>query len=78
MTVCAEDTARNVYGGGAVGLAFSSGYRHHNYVSAVVIGYGHSQCRVMLTPFTSHLVVAAFSGHKNGKVRQQGELKQIY
>jgi hypothetical protein len=32
----------------------------------------------MLAPYTGHLVVEAFSGYKNGKVRQNGQLKRIY
>jgi hypothetical protein len=78
VSVCVEDTARSVYGAGAVGLAFTSGYRHHNAVSTATIGYGHSKCHSMLTPYTGHLVVEAFSGYKNGKVRQNGKLKRIY
>ena len=78
ITVCVEDTARSVYGAAAVGLAFDSGYRHHDNVSAVTIGYSHTQCRVMITRYTDHLVVEALSGYKNGKVRQHGELKRIY
>jgi hypothetical protein len=78
VSVCVEDTAQSVYGAGAVGLAFTSGYGRHNAVSAATIGYGHSKCHSMLTPYTSHLVVEAFSGYKNGKVRQNGQLKPIY
>ena len=78
ITVCVEDTARSVYGAAAVGLAFDAGYRHHDNVSAVTIGYGHAQCRAMSTRYTSHLVVEALSGYKNGKVRQQGRPKRIY
>ena len=78
ITVCVEDTARSVYGAAAVGLAFDSSYRHHDNVSAVTIGYGHTQCHVMSTQYTSHLVVEALSGYKNGKVRQQGRPKRIY
>jgi len=78
VTVCVKDTAQGVYGAGAVGLAFTSGFRHHNAVGAVTIGDDHSQCQVMLTPYTSHLVVVAFSGYQDGKVRQEGKLKQIY
>ena len=78
ISVCVEDTAPSVYGAAAVGLAFDSSYRHHDNVGAVTIGYDHSQCRVMSTRYTSHLVVEALSGYKNGKVRQRGKLKQIY
>jgi hypothetical protein len=78
VSVCVEDTARSVYGAGAVGLAFTSGYRHHNAVSTATIGYGHSKCHSMLMPYTGHLVVEAFSGYKNGKVRQNGKLTRIY
>ena len=78
VTVCVKDTARDVYGAAAVGVAFDSGYGHHNVVGAATIGYNHTQCRVMTTGYTSHLVVEALSGYKNGKVRQRGKLKQIY
>src|SRR6266581_6168 len=78
VTVCIEDTARGVYGAAAVGLAFDSRYRRHDNVSAVTVGYHHTQCRATLTRYTSHLVVEALSGYKNGKVRQRGELKRIY
>ena len=78
VTVCVEDTARGVYGAAAVGLAFDSQYRRHGNVSAVTVGYDRTQCRATLTRYTSHLVVEALSGYKNGKVRQRGELKRIY
>ena len=78
ITVCVEDTAPSVYGAAAVGLAFDSSYRHHDNVGAVTIGYDHTRCRVMSTRYTSHLVVEALSGYKNGKVRQRGKLRQIY
>jgi len=78
ITVCVEDTAPSVYGAAAVGLAFDSSYRHHDNVGAVTIGYDHTRCRVMSTRYTSHLVVEALSGSKNGKVRQRGKLRQIY
>ena len=78
VTVCVEVTTRSVYGAAAVGLAFDSGYRRHDNVSAVTIGDDHARCRVMVTPYASHLVAEALSGYKNGKVRQQGELKRIY
>ena len=78
MTVCVEDTSRNVYGAAAVGLAFDSRYQRHDNVSAVTVGYHHTQCRASLTRYTSHLVVEALSGYKNGKVRQRGKLKRIY
>ena len=78
VSVCVEVTARDVYGAAAVGLAFDSGYRHHDNVGAVTLGYGHTQCRVMVTRYVSHLVVEALSGYKNGKVRQRGQLKQVY
>jgi hypothetical protein len=78
VTVCVEDTARSVYGAAAVGLGFDSRYRRHDNVSAVTVGYDHTQCRAMLTRYTSHLVVEALSGYKNGKVRQRGQLKRIY
>ena len=78
VTVCVEDTARGVYGAAAVGLAFDSRYRRHGNVSAVTVGYHRTQCRAILTRYTSHLVVEALSGYKNGKVRQRGELKRVY
>ena len=78
MTVCVEDTARGVYGAATAGLAFDSGHRSHDIVSAVTVGYGHTQCRVTLARYTSHLVVEALSGYKNGKVRQRGKLKRVY
>lgn len=78
VTVCVQDTARGVYGAVAVGLAFDPGYRHHNTVSAVTIGYAHTQCRVMTSSYTGHLVVEALSGYKNGKVRQHGRPERIY
>ena len=78
IAVCVKDTARSVYGAAAVGLAFDSGYRHHDDADAVTIGYDHTQCRVIIARYTSHLVVEALSGYKNGKVRQRGELKRIY
>ena len=78
VTVCVEDTARSVYGAAAVGLAFDSGYRHHHNVSAATVGYDHARCRAMVTRYTSHLVVEALSGYKNGKIRQRGKLKRVY
>ena len=78
VTVCVEDTARSVYGAAAVGLAFGPGYRHHSNVGAAAVGFGHSQCDTIETPYKSHLVVEALSGEKNGKVDQRGHLKRIY
>ena len=78
VAVCVQDTAPDVYGGVAVGLAFDPGYRHHNTVSAVTIGYTHTQCRVMTSRYTGHLVVEALSGYENGKVRQHGRPERIY
>jgi hypothetical protein len=78
VSVCAEVTARSVYGAAAIGLAFDSSYRHHDNVSAVTIGDDRARCRVMVTRYAGHLVVEALSGYKNGKVRQHGELKRIY
>jgi len=78
VTVCVEDTARSVYGAAAVGLAFDSRYQRHDNVGAVTVGYHRTQCRAILTRYSSHLVVEALSGYKNGKVRQRGELKRIY
>jgi len=78
VIVCVEDTARGVYGAARAGLAFDSGYRSRDIVSAVTVGYDHAQCRVTLARYTSHLVVEALSGYKNGKVRLRGELKRVY
>jgi hypothetical protein len=78
VTVCVRDVTRGVYGAAAVGLAFDSGYRHHDDVSATAIGYGHTQCRVMTTRYTGHLVVEALSGYRNGKVRRHSTPKRIY
>ncbi len=78
VSVCVEDTAPSVYGAAAVGVVFDSSYRHHDSVSAVTIGYDHTQCHAMTTRYTSHLVVEALSGYQNGKVRQRGKAKQIY
>lgn len=78
VSVCVEDTAPSVYGAATVGLAFDSSYRHHDNVGAMAIGYDHTQCRAMSTRYTSHLVVEALSGYKNGKVRQRGKPKRIY
>ncbi len=78
VSVCVEDTAPSVYGAATVGLAFDSSYRHHDNVGAVTIGNDHTQCRAMSTRYTSHLVVEALSGYKNGKVRQRGKPKRIY
>ena len=78
VSVCVEDTAPSVYGAATVGLAFDSGYRHHQNVGAATIGYDHTQCHAMTTRYTSHLVVEALSGYQNGKIRQRGELKQVY
>src|SRR5260370_32942696 len=62
VTVCVQDTARTVYGAAAVGVAFDSSYRHHDDVGAAIIGYDHTQFRVMTTRHTSHLFVEALSG----------------
>jgi len=78
VTICVEDTARDIYGAAAAGLAFDSGYQRHDSVSAVTIGYNHAQCRAMVTRYTGHLVVEALSGYENGKVRQRGRLKRVY
>ena len=78
VTVCVKDVVRGVYGAAAVGLAFDSGFRRHDNVSTTAIGYGHAKCRVMVTPYTGHLVVEALSGNKNGEVRRHGPPKRIY
>ena len=77
VTMC-RGHPRGVYGAATAGLAFDSGYRRHDIVSAVTVGYDHTQCRVTLARYTSHLVVEALSGYKNGKVRQRGKLKRVY
>ena len=76
VTVCVKDTARDVYGGAAAGVAYQGA--HHQAVSAVVIGYRHSACRTMMTRYTSHLAVDALSGWRNGKVRQVGRVRQVF
>jgi len=78
VTVCVKDIARDVYGVAAAGLAFDSGYRHHDDVSTTAIGYGHTQCRALVTRFAAHLVVEALSGYRNGKVRRHSTPKRIY
>lgn len=78
VSVCVEDTAPNVYGAAAVGLAFDSRYRHHDNVGTVTIGDDHTQCHTMTTRYTSHLVVEALSGYQDGKIRQRGKPRQIY
>jgi hypothetical protein len=78
VSVCVEDTAPSVYGAATVGLAFDSSYRHHDNVAVATIGYDHTRCHVVSTRYTSHPVVEALSGYKNGNVRQRGKLKQIY
>jgi len=78
VAVCVKDIARDVYGAAAAGLAFDSGYRHHDDVSVTAVGYGHTQCRAMVTRYTEHLVVGALSGYRNGQVRRHGAPKRIY
>lgn len=78
VTVCVRDVADGVYGAAAAVLAFDSSYQRHADVSATAIGYGHTQCRVMTTGYTGHLVVEALSGYRNGKVRRHGTPKRIY
>ena len=78
VTVCVEDVARDVYGAAAAGLAFDSGYRHHDDVSATAVGYGNTQCRAMVSRYTEHLVVGSLSGYRNGKVRRHSTPKRIY
>jgi hypothetical protein len=78
VTACVEDTARGVYGAATAGSVFDSVYRSHDIVSAVTVCYGHTPCRATLAHYTSHLVVEALSGYKNGKVRQRGGLKRVY
>lgn len=76
ITVCVTVNARGVYGGAAAGIAYNG--PHRQVVSAVVIGFGHTACRTMITRYTNHLVVDALSGWRNGKVRQTGRFRQIY
>jgi hypothetical protein len=78
VTVCVTDTARDVYGGEAAGVASNGGYTRRRGISTVVIGYGHTSCVTMTTGCTSHLVVDALSGYRNGKVRQAGKLRRVY
>ena len=78
VTVCVKDVVRDVYGAAAAGLAFDSGYQHHDDVSATAIGYGHMQCRALVTRYSGHLVVEALSGYRNGKVRSHSTPEQIY
>lgn len=78
VTVCVKDAARDVYGAAAAGLAFDSGYQHHDDVSSTAIGYGHMQCRALVTRYSGHLVVEALSGYRNGKVRSHSIPKRIY
>jgi hypothetical protein len=77
ITVCVRDTARDVYGGAAAGVAFGGSHRQV-VVSAVAIGYRHSSCQTMTSTYTIHLVVDAVSGWPNGKVRKAGRVKQVY
>jgi hypothetical protein len=76
ITVCIKDTARDVYGGAAAGVAYDD--KHRQAVTAITIGYGHVGCRTMTTRNTAHLVVDAVSGWRNGKVRQAAPARQIY
>ena len=78
ITVCVKDTGHGIYGAATVGLAFDSSYRRHGDVSAATIGYGHTQCRMMVKQYTGHLVVEALSGYENGQIRQHGMPKRIY
>jgi hypothetical protein len=78
VTVCVEDTARGVCGAAAVGPAFDSGYRRHDIVSAVTVGYHHTQCRATLARCTSHLVIEALSGYKTARSARRGKLKRVY
>jgi hypothetical protein len=76
IAVCVKDTARDVYGGAAAGVAFDGA--QHQVVSAVAIGYRHSACQTMTSKYTSHLAVDAVSGWPDGKVRKAGRVKQVY
>ena len=78
VAVCVKDVARDVYGAAAAGLTFDSGYRHHDDVSVTAVGYGHTQCRAMVSRYTEHLVVESLSGYRNGKVRRHSTPKRIY
>jgi hypothetical protein len=78
VTVCVVDTSRDVYGAAAAGVAFSTAYSRHSEVSVATVGYRHPRCTTMALPYTGHLVVDAVSGYRDGKVRQHGEVKQIY
>lgn len=76
VTVCVRDLAPGIYGGAAAGVATQG--RHRQAIAAVVIGYQHTACRTMTTPFTAHLAVDAISGFRDGKIRQVGHIRQIY
>jgi hypothetical protein len=78
VTVCIQDTSRSVYGAAAAGLTFGPGYHRHSDADAATVGFGHHQCHTMLSPYTSHLVVEALSGERNGKIRQHGHPERIY
>ncbi|MBV9451153.1 MAG: hypothetical protein JO345_35225 [Streptosporangiaceae bacterium] len=76
ITVCVKDTAHDVYGGAAAGVAYDA--RHHQAVTAITIGYGHTGCQTMTSRYTAHLVVDTLSGWRDGKVRQAGPARQVY
>ncbi len=77
VTVCVKDTARDVYGGAAAGVAYDDG-KHRQAVTAITIGYGRTGCQTMTSRYTAHLGVDALSGWRNGKVRQAGPAGQVY
>lgn len=78
ITVCVKDTARDVYGGEAAAVASNGGYTRRQGISTVVIGFGNTSCKTVTTANTSHLVVDALSGYRDGKVRQAGKPRRIY
>jgi hypothetical protein len=58
-------------------MAFQAG-TGWGYIPPVAIGYAHTQCRVMTSRYTGHLLVEALSGYKNGQVREHGRPERIY
>jgi len=76
VTVCVQDTSRDVYGGAAAAAATEGA--HRQAIAAVAVGYQHSQCQTMITRYTEHLAVDALSGYRDGKIRQVGHIHQIY
>lgn len=76
VTVCIKDTSRAIFGGAAVGVAFSSSGKEKS-VGATVIGFGHGSCRSVTTTDTQHLYVDSVSATFNGKVHVS-KVKRVY